>query len=65
MRNSVYLPVSDMYEHNRATHPHGEGRLWCSPLVPRRKAAVVAHLVGSIHKVHGDAEGERVVVGIS
>lgn len=34
------------------------GRLRCSPLVPRRKAAAVAHLVGSIHKVHWDAEGQ-------
>lgn len=41
------------------------GRLRCSPLVPRRKAAAVAHLVGSIHKVHWDAEGQWVVVGIS
>lgn len=26
---------------------------------------MVAHLVGSIHEVHRDAEGEGVVVGIS
>lgn len=39
--------------------PHTkEAGLWCSPLVPRRKGAVVAHLVGSVHEVHWDAEGE-------
>lgn len=57
-RCSVCLPISDKYKYHGATHPHEGGRLWCSPPVPRRKAAVVAHLVRSIHEVHGDAEGE-------
>lgn len=64
-RSSVYLPIPDMYKYHCATHPHEGGRSRCSPLVPRRKAAVVAHLVCSIHEVHWDAEGEWVVVGIS
>lgn len=54
-----------MYKYHCATHPHEGGRSQCSPLVPRKNAAVVAHLVCSIHEVHWDAEGERVVVGIS
>lgn len=64
-RSSVYLTIPNKYKHHGATHPHEGGRLWCSPAVPRRKAAVVAHLVRSIHEVYGDAEGEWVVVGIS
>lgn len=48
-----------------ATRSREGGRLRCSPLVPRRKAAAVTYLVGSVHKVHRDAEGQWVVVGIS
>lgn len=61
--NSTYLYMSDMYEHHGATKSHEGSRLWHSPLVPR-KATIVTHLVGSVHKVHWDAEGEWVVVGI-
>lgn len=57
-RNGVHPPTPDMCKYHGATHPHKGGRLWCSPLVPRRKAAVVAHLVCSVHEVHWDAEGE-------
>lgn len=57
-RSNVYLPIPGKYKYHGATHPQEGGKSWCSPLVPRRKAAVVPHLVRSVHEVHWDAEGE-------